>query len=73
MCGIWKFSKIKLFFLKSGALGWLSGDCAFAFGSGHDLRILGSSPTSSFLLSRESASPSASPHPHVHAHTFSLK
>ena len=31
-----------------------------AFGSGHDLRVLGSSPTSGSLLSRESASPSAS-------------
>jgi len=32
-----------------------------AFGSGHDLRVLGSSPASGSLLSRESASPSLSP------------
>ena len=33
---------------------------ASAFGSGHDLRVLGSSPKSGCLLSRESASPSPS-------------
>ena len=33
---------------------------ASAFGSGHDLRVLGSSPASGSLLSRESASSSLS-------------
>ena len=33
---------------------------ASAFGSGHDLRVLGSSPTSGSLLSREPASSSLS-------------
>ena len=35
-----------------------------AFGSGHDLRVLGSSLVLGFLLSRESSSPSAPPQPH---------
>ena len=35
-----------------GSVGWAS-----AFGSGHDLRVLGSSPASGSLLSREPAPP----------------
>ena len=44
-------------------LGRLGGSVGLvsAFGSGHDLRVLGSSPTLGSLLSRESASPSALP------------
>ena len=37
---------------------WLK---AAAFGSGHDLRVLGSSPASDSLLSREPASPFSLP------------
>ena len=36
-----------------------------AFGSGHGLRVLGWSPGSGSLLSRESASPSALPPTHA--------
>ena len=42
-----------------GVPGWLSGQVS-AFGSGHDLQVLGSSPTSGSLLSGKSASPSPS-------------
>ena len=42
---------------------------ASAFGSGHDLRVLGLSPVLGFLLSRESASASFSITP---AHALSL-
>ena len=45
------------------SVGWAS-----ALGSGRDPGVLGSSPVSGFLLSREPASPSA-PNP---AHAFSL-
>ena len=48
----------------SGSVGWASD-----FGSGHDLRILGSSPTGS-QLSRESAS--SSPSPSMSARSLSL-
>ena len=41
-----------------------------AFGSGHDIRILGSSPTSGSLVDGESASPSAPPP--FQAHPLSL-
>ena len=41
---------------RAGAPGWLSG-WASAFGSGHDLRVPGSSPASGSL--QEPASPSA--------------
>ena len=43
-----------------GRLGCLVGEVS-AFGSGHDPRVLGWSPTSGSLLSRQSASPSAPP------------
>ena len=44
---------------------------ASAFSSGHDLRVLGLSPSSGSLLSGESASPSAPHPPHVLSLTFS--
>ena len=43
-----------------GAPVWLS-HLRSAFRSGHDPRVLGLSPASGFLLSRESASPAAIP------------
>ena len=43
------------------------------FGSGHDLGVLGSSPTLGSLLSEEPVSPSPSPAvPPAYEHTFSL-
>ena len=55
--------------------GHLSGSDAKAsgFGSGHDLRVLRSSPTSHFLLSRVSASPSPSGPPPYYALSVSNK
>ena len=46
-------------FLIPGAPGWFS-QLPVAFGLGRDPRVLGWSPTSGSLLSRESASPSPS-------------
>ena len=48
---------------------------ASAFGSGHDSRVLGSSPASGSQLSEEPASPSAPPPPYAHtpARSLSLK
>ena len=48
-----------------GKLGLLGGSAseASAFSSGHDLRVLGSSPALGSLLIGESASPSPFPYP----------
>jgi len=51
-----------------GAPGWLSW---LSVCSGHDLGVLGWSPTSGFLLSRESASPSPSVPPPACSHSLS--
>ena len=53
-----------------GHLGGSEGKVS-AFSSGHDLRVLGSSPASGSLLSGESASPSAPDPPHL-VHALSL-
>ena len=47
--------------VKRGVPGWLSE--VSAFGSGQDLRVLGSSPMSGSLLNGESSSPSPSAPP----------
>ena len=52
-----------------GVPGWLS-QLSVHFSSGHDLRVLGSSPRLGFLLSREPASPS--PPPLVQSQLLSL-
>ena len=61
--------------IKMETQGHLDGSVseASAFSSGHDLRVLGSSPVSAFLLSRVSASPSPSAAPLACAPSFSLK
>ena len=55
-----------LYFLSRSMMLWHLGGSVGevpAFGSGHDLGVLGWSPTSIVLLSGESASPSASAAP----------
>jgi len=57
----------------TGAPQWLSW-LVSAFGSGHNLRVLGSSPTSGSLFSGESASPSPfAPLPHLFSLSLSNK
>ena len=51
---------------EAGASGWLSR-LSICFASGHDPRVLGSSPMSDSLLSGESASPSPSAAPLAYA------
>ena len=64
-----------LIFKKCNTWGYLGGSVseASAFGSGHDLRVLGWSPVSGSLLSGESASPSPSDPPPAHACSLALK
>jgi len=54
--------------------GHLGGSVSYAsaFGSGHDLRVLGSSPMLGSLLSGESASPSLSASPPAYVLSLSL-
>ena len=60
------------FTFKKTATGRLSGSVgeASALGSGHDLKVLGSSPESGSLLSGESVCPSPSTPPPTHALSF---
>ena len=58
----WTLLCFVLFFFKEHFLGRLGGQLVVsAFSSGHDIRVLGFSPTWGSLLHEESASPSAPP------------